>query len=489
MKILVTGATGYIGGRLIPRLLRQGHAVRCMARRPEALAGRPWPGAEIVAGDVLDPSTLAPALAGVEVAYYLVHSMTAGEEGFEERDRKAARNFADAARAAGVKRILYLGGLGDQGAALSPHLKSRQEVGEILRSSGVPVTEFRAAIIVGSGSLSFEMIRALVERLPVMIGPKWVMSRCQPIAIRDVLAYLTAAAVEPRADGRVFEIGGADVLTYRDMMLGYAKVRGLKRRLVSVPVLTPRVSSYWVDLVTPIPAALARPLIEGLRNDVVCGSRDALETFDVRPIGYEEAVRLALERIEEGEVETIWSGSQSSLEAVPAPPPLHPTLPHLEMREGMIMEKRETEVESRPEAVFRVFSGIGGDRGWFYADWVWRLRGFLDRLVGGIGMRRGRRNPDTLRAGDALDFWRVEEVRENRLLRLRAEMKVPGRAWLQFEVVPEAGSEASVLSQTAFFEPKGLAGLLYWVVLYPFHRPIFSGLIREIKRRSEEASP
>lgn len=464
--------------------------MRCLARRPEALAGRPWGGAEVVRGDVLDPASLAPALSGVEVAYYLVHSMTAGEEGFADRDRRAARNFADAARAAGVRRILYLGGLGAEEGPLSPHLQSRHEVGEILRSSEIPVTEFRAAVVVGSGSLSFEMIRHLTERLPVMICPKWVMSRCQPIAVRDVLSYLAAAVDEPRSAGRVFEIGGADVLTYRDMMLAYAEARGLKRRLISVPVLTPRLSSYWVDLVTPIPAALARPLIEGLKNDVVCRSSEADEVFDLRPIGYAEAVRLALGRIEQGDVETIWSGSHSSLEAARAEPqavPLQPTLPTLEMREGMILETRRTEVEAAPQTVYLVFSVLGGERGWYYAGWAWRLRGFFDRLAGGIGMRRGRRNPETLRPGDALDFWRVEEVAEGRLLRLRAEMKVPGKAWLQFEVAPTAGGEASILTQTAFFEPKGLLGLLYWMLLYPIHRLIFSGLIREIRKRSEGA--
>lgn len=480
LRILVTGATGYIGGRLVPRLLEKGHSVRCLARAPENLKGRAWNGAEIVQGDVLKPESLPQAMQGIDVAYYLVHSMRAGEAGFEERDRQAARNFAAAAREAGVKRILYLGGLGVDEAELSPHLESRHEVGALLRDSGIPVTEFRAAIIVGSGSISFEMIRYLTERLPVMICPRWVQSRCQPIAVRDVLAYLVEALERPESQGRIFEIGGADVLPYREMMLGYARVRGLHRRLIEVPVLTPRLSSYWVDLVTPIPASISRPLIDGLKHNVVCRDRSALEVFSIRPLGYEESVRLALERISQGQVETIWSGSHASFKPG-APPALR-----LEKREGMILEVRETEVAAPPERVFQVFSGIGGERRWFYMDWAWQLRGLLDRLVGGPGMRRGRRNPDLLTPGDALDFWRVEEVLPDRLLRLRAEMKVPGRAWLQLETEPLEGSDSHALFvQTAYFEPKGLPGLLYWYLLYPMHKVIFSGLCKEIRRRSE----
>lgn len=367
MNILVTGATGYIGGRLVPKLLEKGHVVRCLARRPEVLEGR-WKGVEIVKGDVLsaESSSLVNALSGIDVAYYLVHSMTAGEEGFEERDRQASRNFAEAARAAGVRRIIYLGGLGSTEQQLSPHLKSRQEVGDALRSTGVPVTEFRAAIIVGSGSLSFEMIRHLTERLPVMICPRWVMSRCQPIAVRDVLSYLVGCLEIPTSTGRIFEIGGADILTYRDMMLGYAKVRGLKRFLIPVPILTPRLSSYWVDLVTPVPAGLSHPLIEGLKNDVVCTSRDALDVFPIQPLRYEEAVRLALKRVEEGNVETIWSGSQASMGRWTSGQPPTATL---QMREGMIIEEHTLEIQASAKQVFRIFSGIGGARGWYYADW------------------------------------------------------------------------------------------------------------------------
>ncbi len=474
LRILVTGATGYIGGRLVPRLLERNYSVRCLARNPENLRGRGWEGVEFVKGDALHQETLPLALAEIDVAYYLIHSMRAGEKGFEERDRIAARNFAAAARQAGVKRLIYLGGLGSEEHELSPHLDSRHEVGNILRDSGIPVTEFRAAVIVGSGSISFEMIRYLTERLPIMICPRWVKTLCQPIAVRDVLAYLMETLERPETAGKIFDIGGADILSYRDMMLEYASARGLKRYLLQVPVLTPRLSSYWVDLITPIPAPISRPLIEGLRHDVVCHNPIAREAFSVRPIGYREAVRLALDRVQHGTVETIWSGALASV--------------HASNRPETRLESRETELKEPPERIYTVFSGIGGARGWFYAEWAWKLRGWIDRMLGGPGLRRGRRNPDQLSVGDALDFWRVEEVIPNRLLRLRAEMKVPGKAWLQFEIKPGLDkNEMNRFVQTAFFEPKGLAGLLYWYALYPIHSLIFSGLSREIQKRS--ASP
>jgi uncharacterized protein YbjT (DUF2867 family) len=480
LRVLVTGATGYIGGRLVPRLLEKGYAVRCLARNPKVLKDRGWTGAELIEGDVLAPETLEAALEGIDIAYYLVHSMAGGESEFAQRDRRAAANFATAARQAGIQRMIYLGGLGAKEKMLSPHLRSRQEVGEILRQSGVSVTEFRAAIVIGSGSVSFEMIRYLTERLPVMLCPKWVKSLCQPIAIRDVLAYLIQAIEAARSTGKILEIGGADVLSYRDMMLGYAKQRGLKRYLIPVPVLTPRLSSYWVDLVTPIPASLARPLIEGLKNDVVCQDFQAREIFSIQPLGYREAIRLALQRIGEGQVETIWSGSQVSMGKG------ENAVHSLEIREGMMIETRRTRVQASPSAVFKVFSRIGGERRWFFANWAWQLRGLIDRLVGGVGMRRGRRNPEQLLVGDALDFWRVEDIQADRLLRLRAEMKLPGKAWLQFELSPiEGETKQALLTQTAFFEPKGLGGIFYWYFLYPMHRWIFSGLSKKIQRRSE----
>ena len=426
------------------------------------------------------PSTLPATLDGVEVAYYLVHSM--GEHAaFAARDRDAARAFGLAARDAGVKRIVYLGGLGAADTGLSDHLRSRQETGQALRSGGVPVTEFRAAVIVGSGSISFEMIRWLVERLPVMICPRWVFQRIQPVAISDVLSYLVAAPGVPESADRIVEIGGADVLTYRDMMLGYAARRGLRRYLVPVPVLTPRLSSHWVRWMTPIPASIARPLVEGLRNEVIVRDDSALRLFpSIHPVSYSSALDHALERLESGEVETAWSDALSNS------PPGVPSV-RLASVEGMIIERRAMQVDLAPGHLFRAFTGLGGERGWLYMDWAWKIRGVLDQLAGGPGFRRGRRDPDNLRPGDALDFWRVEAVEPGRLLRLRAEMKVPGRAWLQFEAQPLDGG--SLLIQTAYFAPHGLAGHLYWYALYPIHAAIFGNLVRCVAGRARSLAP
>jgi uncharacterized protein YbjT (DUF2867 family) len=476
--VLVTGATGYIGGRLVPRLLEAGFAVRCLARDPARLQGRPWLGqVDVAAGDCLRADTLVAAMQGVQFAFYLVHSMAAGHD-FEQRDVLAARNFAVAARAAGVGRIIYLGGLGDPESALSEHLRSRQETGAVLRESGVPVTEFRAPVIVGSGSLSFEIIRYLTERLPVMICPRWLYTRAQPIAIRNVLDYLVAALDTPESTGRIIEIGGADVLTYGDLLRGYARVRGLKRWLVPVPVLTPRLSSYWVHLVTPIPAAFAGPLIQGLRNDVVVRDDIARRLFpEIRPLDYATALQLALANLETGRVETAWSdalaSSQGDIAAVA-----------LSTHEGIILERRQRTVAASAPIVFSAFTRLGGNTGWLCMDWTWRVRGLIDRLLGGVGLRRGRRDPLAVRVGDAVDFWRVEAVEADRFLRLRAEMRVPGRAWLEFRVEPiDAGT--SRLFQTAFFAPRGLGGLLYWYLLYPIHAVIFSGLVRKLGELAE----
>ncbi|MFN2252171.1 MAG: DUF2867 domain-containing protein, partial [Anaerolineae bacterium] len=475
--MLVTGATGYVGGRLVPRLLAKGYPVRVMARDLDRLAGRDWlDRVEAVRGDVFEPESLANAMQGVDAAYYNIHSMHGGA-GFHERDLLAARLFASAASEAGVGRILYLGGLGDPATDLSPHLRSRHETGEALRSAGVPVTEFRAAIVVGSGSVSFEMIRYLTERLPVMICPRWVYTRVQPIAIRNVLDYLVAALDTPDSTGRVIEIGGADVLTYGGMMLGYADVRGLKRTLLPVPVLTPRLSSYWVHLVTPIPASIAKPLIRGLRNEVIVRDDEAKRLFpDIEPMAYRTAVSKALDKLEAREVETSWSDSLGSSQGDVAPA-------ELRTDQGMIIERRQVEVDADADTTYRAFSGLGGERGWLFGNVLWHLRGTIDRVVGGVGYRRGRRHPDDLRVGDALDFWRVEAVEPGRMIRLRAEMKVPGRAWLQLETRPIAAGR-SQLAQTAFFAPKGLAGLAYWYGLYPLHAVIFSRMPRAIARRA-----
>jgi uncharacterized protein YbjT (DUF2867 family) len=476
--VLVTGVTGYIGGRLVPWLLEAGFRVRVLARDPIRLQGRSWlDRVEIVQGDVLQPATLDPALEGIDAAYYLIHSMRGGEN-FHSRDIEGAQNFGAAAERQDVKRIIYLGGLGDESSELSEHLRSRQHTGDALRESAVPVTEFRAGVIVGSGSLSFEMIRYLTERVPVMVCPRWVYTRIQPIGIRDTLNYLVAALETPESAGEIIEIGGAEVITYRDMMFGYAKARGLRRWMIPVPVLTPHLSSYWVHWVTPIPADIARPLILGLRNEVIVRDGKAKSLFpDIAPASFEVAVNRALDKLNASEVETSWADSLVSSQRDKTPTVLT-------SHEGMLLELRQHVVKTTPHAVYRAFTSLGGRNGWLYFNWAWRLRGIMDRMVGGVGLRRGRRNPTELRVGDALDFWRVEEVGPDHLLRLRAEMKVPGVAWLQFKAEP-LDDGTTRLTQTAFFAPKGLFGLLYWYLLYPLHGLIFSGMIRKLAERAE----
>lgn len=476
--VLVTGATGYVGGRLVPRLLNAGYAVRVLVRGgPRRLNSRPWNDeVDIVIGDVLAPETLGAAMTGVDVAYYLIHSMSGSGE-FSTRDVEAARNFASAAAEHGVSGIVYLGGLGNPESDLSEHLRSRQETGKALRQFDVPVTEFRAGMVVGSGSLSFEMMRNLTERLPVMIAPRWVYTKTQPIAIRDVLNYLVAALETPQSKGQIIEIGCPDVLTYADMMMTYARLRGLRRIIIRVPVLTPRLSSYWVHWMTPVPASVATPLIEGLRNELVVRDDRARKLFpEIEPIDFATAVRLALTRVEQGEIETLWSdalaSSQGDIEPV-----------YLTQEQGMLIERRQKMVEAPAAAVYRAFASLGGDQGWPPYNSLWQLRGMLDRLVGGVGMRRGRRHPTDVRQGEALDFWRVEMVQPDRLLRLRAEMKLPGEGWLQFEV-NEAEDGRSELVQTAYFAPKGLPGLLYWYAIYPLHSLIFSRMIDDVTSRS-----
>lgn len=479
---LVTGVTGYIGGRLVPWLLERGYRVRVLTRDRDRLQGRGWIEAvEVVEADVLKPDTLPQAMEGVDMAYYLIHSMSGTKnEEFHERDMRAARNFGEAALQHGLQRIIYLGGLGNPDDELSKHLRSRQKTGDCLRESGVPVTEFRAAIVVGSGSKSFEMMRYLTDRVPVMICPRWVYSRVQPIAIRDVLQYLVGALEKSETRDQIIQIGGKDVITYADMMRTYANINNLRRWLVSVPVLTPRLSSYWVHWVTPIPASLAQPLIEGLRNDVVVHDDSAARFFPaITPMSYEDAVRRALDKVtDQREVETTWNDALISSKGDELPV-------ELETKEGLTIERRVRHIAVDPGQVFRAYSSLGGEKGWLTYEWAWKLRGVLDRLVGGVGFRRGRRDARLLRVGDALDFWRVEAIRPNRLLRLRAEMKVPGRAWLEFQSLPdeEGGTK---LVQTAYFEPKGLPGLMYWYLLYPLHALIFSSMIDHVARDAKE---
>ncbi len=471
--MLLTGATGYVGGRLLSALEERGERIRCLARRPDVLAPRVRNSTAVVGGDVSDPATLGAALAGVQTAFYLVHSMDAHGE-FARRDREAAAGFGAAAKSAGVRRIIYLGGLG-RGPGLSEHLASRQEVGRVLAESGVPTIELRASIVIGSGSLSFEMVRALVERLPVMVTPRWVSTRAQPIAIEDVIAYLLAALDAPAEVAGVFEVGGADVVSYREIMREYARQRGLRRWLIPVPVLTPQLSSRWLRLITPLHAAVGRALIDGVRNETVVADDRALRHFGVRPIGFSEAIARALRNEDHAFAETRWCdalGNRPAGAQVPSG--------------TRIVDSRSVEVACEPAQAFAPICRIGGDVGWYFGDGLWRLRGWFDLLVGGPGLRRGRRDPEALRVGDALDFWRVEAFESPSVLRLGAEMRLPGRAWLQFEVEP-TGTGAAI-RQTAIFDPRGLGGLLYWYGLYPIHRLIFAGMLRGIAAAAARSS-
>jgi len=468
--VLLTGATGYVGGRLLSELEARGVRVRCLARRPEFVRARVGPGTEVVAGDVRDAEALARAMAGVATCFYLVHSMSEGSR-FAEEERLSAERFGAAARAAGVTRIVYLGGLA-HGDDLSEHLKSRIEVGRVLAASGVPVIEFRASIIIGSGSLSFEMVRSLVERLPVMLTPRWVRTQAQPIAIEDVIAYLVAALEAPPEVRGVFEIGGAERVSYAEIMRAYAEARGLRRWLIPVPVLTPRLSSLWLTLITPLYARVGRELIEGVRNETVVRDPAALAAFPVRPRGIRAAIERALRNEDRDFALTRWSDALSE-----SGPATHRSFG------SRIVDSRSARVACSPDQAFAPIRRIGGARGWYYGNLLWRLRGLLDRFVGGPGLRRGRRDPETLAPGDALDFWRVEACEPGRRLRLAAEMRLPGRAWLQFDLEPDG--DHTVIRQTALFDPLGLAGLLYWYALYPLHELVFSGMLRAIARRAE----
>jgi uncharacterized protein YbjT (DUF2867 family) len=472
-RILLTGASGYVGGRLLKALEQTDYPVRCLARRPDFLRPRVAAQTEVVAGDVLDPDSLSQALQGIDTAYYLVHSMGSGGS-FEDEDRQAAQNFGQAARQAGVRRIIYLGGLGEDTGSLSSHLRSRQEVGAVLRESGVPIIEFRASIVIGPGSLSFEMIRALVERLPVMITPRWVAIQAQPIAISDLLDYLLTALSLSFEGHSIFEIGGTDQVSYGEVMHEYARQRGLRRFMLPVPVLTPRLSSLWLGLVTPLYARVGRKLIDSLRHPTIVHDSSALQIFNIQPKGMREAIAEALRNEEQEITATRWSDALSSAGPLPK---------WGGVRFGTrLVDSRTVEVVVSPAVAFTPIRRLGGQTGWYYGDWLWRLRGFLDLLLGGVGMRRGRRDPDELLIGDALDWWRVESYEPDCLLRLMAEMKLPGRAWLEFEVEGEA--EHVTIRQTAIFDPIGLLGLAYWYLVYPLHQLVFAGMLQGIAKAS-----
>jgi uncharacterized protein YbjT (DUF2867 family) len=479
-RILLTGATGYVGGRLAPRLLEAGYRLRCLVRSPGKISDRQWaksPDVEIVQGELEDESSLREAMGGCEAAYYLVHSMVAAGPSYARKDRDMAERFARSAERAGIRRIIYLGGLGEMGEGLSEHLRSRREVEQALASTSVPVTVLRAAMIIGSGSASFEILRYLVERLPIMITPRWVSTESQPIAIRNVLGYLIDCLRVAETTGRTLDIGGRDVMSYRELMQVLADVLGLRRRLIlPVPVLTPRLSSLWIHLVTPLDKNIARPLAEGLRNRVVCQNDDAQRLMPRDLLDVRTAFELAINRMERSEIETIWSAAGP----IPGDP---------DWAGGKVFaDRREITVTAPPEAVYRAICRVGGGHGWYAAGWLWRVRGWMDRLVGGPGLRRGRRDPNTVSFGETLDFWRVTGIETDRRLELRAEMKLPGTATLEFEIEPREYGSKSHLIQTARFMPRGLFGLIYWYAVVPLHHVVFAGMIRGI-RRAAEAEP
>jgi len=479
--ILVTGATGYVGGRLIPALLDSGYSVRAMGRSLEKIGCRPWAGhgrVELVKGDVLDLESLERAASGCRIAYYLVHSMIAQKGQFVEADRRAAQNMATAAAAAGMERIIYLGGLaGAVKGDLSKHLKSRIEVAEILQSGTVPTTDLRTPMILGSGSASFEILRYLVERLPAMTTPRWVHSLNQPIAIRNVITYLVECLKHDETIGQTYDIGGPDILTYRDLLDIYAEEAHLPKRLIiPVPVLTPTLSALWIHLISPVPASIAQPLTEGLTSDAVCTENRIQEIIPQKLLTCRDAIRLALERVKQEQVDTCWMDAGDLLE---------PEWAHCgdaEWAGGTIMNcGYRARIKATVDDVWQPVSRIGGKTGWYFGTFLWRLRGILDRLVGGVGLRRGRRHSTEIGVGDALDFWRVLEVDPPQRLLLVAEMKTPGEALLEFQITPVAKGQVE-LQMLSRFMPKGLFGILYWYVLYPFHQWIFYGMLKSIAR-------
>lgn len=480
--ILVLGATGYVGGRLVPRLLDAGYRVRALVRSLAKLGCRPWtrhPQLEMVQGDVMDLASLRRGAQGCRAAYYLVHSMTSAKNHFVENDRLAALHMAAAAASAGLERIIHLGGLGsDEDPSLSKHLRSRHEVARILQQGPVPTTVLRAAMILGSGSASFELLRYLVDRLPVMLAPQWVRTQVQPIAIRNVLYYLQGCLENPEAAGQTFDIGGPDILSYGDLIGLYAEVAGLPRRiLIPLPFLTPWLSALWIHLITPIPSSIARPLSEGLRNRVVCQDNRIRSIIPQELLDCRETIRRALERIEQQRIETCWTDAGTIL------PPEWTYCGDAQYAGGTILEcGYRMRIEATREEVWKLVSSIGGRTGWYFGNTLWGLRGWMDRLAGGTSLERGRRHPSELYVGDALDFWRVLEIEPPHRLLLLSEMKMPGEAVLEFKITPKGPGETEI-RQLSRFLPKGLAGMIYWYGLYPTHQLIFDGMLRNLAKR------
>jgi uncharacterized protein YbjT (DUF2867 family) len=481
--IAVLGATGYVGGRLVPRLLEAGYSVRAISRSVQKLRSRPWadnPLVEIVSADVLERESLIKALSECDAAYYLVHSMNPSHSDFSSADKQAAINMRDISEQLDLKQIIYLGGLGEDNPNLSHHLRSRAEVGAILKSGKTPVTILRAAMIIGSGSASFEILRYLVDRLPLMVTPRWIDTLSQPIAIRNVLQYLKSCLLNPQVLDQTFDIGGPDILTYRELMAIYADESGLpKRWILPVPVFSPKLSSYWIHLITPVPAYIARPLAEGLKNPVVCQENEIQKLIPQDLISCREAIHRALERLINHQIESHWTDAGKM-------PPAETVYPDDPNWSGgtVYKDRRSVVVKGTPEQIWKVIVAIGGETGWYYGDALWKIRGLLDRLIGGVGDRRGRRDPDTLRTGDALDFWRVLSVETNHKLRLIAEMKVPGQAILGFQLNAIEADKTEIV-QTAWFVPSGLLGILYWFAVTPLHEIVFAGTLNGIVKASK----
>ncbi len=477
MKILLTGATGYIGKRLLPELLKQGHEVICCVRNKKRFPSEGIytdPRISLFEIDFLEEPPSSDVIKDIDAAYYLIHSMSSGNDDFEELEKRSALNFVELVKGTKIQQIIYLTGITNE-EHLSKHLASRKQVEEVLDRSEAPLTAVKAGIIIGSGSASFEIMRDLVEKLPIMIAPKWLNTKSQPIAIRNVLKYLSGVLLLKETFGKAYDIGGPDVLTYKQMLHQFAEVRGLKRRIITVPVMTPRLSSYWLYFVTSTSYKLAVNLVDSMKVEVVAANNDLEKILGIEPIPYKEAVKMAFQKIEQNNVISSWKDSLASsyadnslLENIHVP------------AHGVFTDKREKEIKGDPNQVFKNILAVGGEKGWYYGNWMWKVRGFMDQVVGGVGLRRGRTNPDTVNTGDSLDFWRVLAAdKENKRLLLYAEMKLPGEAWLEFRITKKDDGK-NYLQQTATFRPRGVSGRAYWYSVLPFHSFVFNGMAENI---------